>query len=196
MGLTQDLRQSIHQLYKFPAFTTAAVIILAIGIGANTAIFGAIHSILLNPFDFPHSSRIVLVDACHVSGKNSGTGVHDFLDWREQNSVFDDMAIVPWTGKYTLTGQWEPESVTGGRTTPGLLRVLAVQPILGRFFTTDEDRAGSPDVAVLNYATWQRRFGADKAVLGRTIFWTVGHSRSSVYSLSTSLFQAPRLANS
>lgn len=101
-SLIQDLRYGLRMLARSPGFTAVAVLTLAFGIGANTAIFSAVEALLLNPYRFPQADRIVSVDARHVSGKNSGAGYRDFLDWREQNTVFEEMAIVPWTGGFTL----------------------------------------------------------------------------------------------
>jgi putative ABC transport system permease protein len=109
------------------------------------------------------------VEARHVSGKNSGAGYRDFLDWREENAVFAEMAIVPWDGSYTLTGQGEPQRIVGGATTAGFLRVLGMQPVLGRFFTAEEDKPGPTRVIVLTYSAWQQRFAGTGDVLGRTL---------------------------
>ena len=167
--LLQDIRYGARTLARSPGFTAVAVLTLALGIGANTAIFSAVYALLLNPYPFPQPDRILWLDARHVSGNNSGTGYRDFLDWQQQNDVFEDMAIVPWTGRYTLTGQGEPQRIWGGNATEGFLRVLGVQPVLGRFFTPEEDKPGAARVAVLSYATWQSRFERRADVLGRTI---------------------------
>ena len=168
-ALIQDLNYSVRVLRKSPVFTFVAVLMLALGIGANTAIFSAVNALLLNPYPFPQPDRILSVDARHVSGKNSGTGYTDFSDWRQQNVVFEEMAIVPWEGAYTLTGQGEPQRIMGGATTAGFLRVLGIQPVIGRFFTPEEDKAGGPRVAVLTYAAWQQRFAGSTDVLGRSM---------------------------
>jgi putative ABC transport system permease protein len=166
--LSGDLRFALRMMGRNPGFTAVAVLVLALGIGANTAVFSVVNALLLNPFPFAEPERLVIVEARHVSGWK-GTGYRDFLDWREQNAVFQDMAIVGWTSAYTLTGRGEPERVTGTRATEGFLRVLGVQPLLGRFFSAEEDRPGAPGVVVLTYAAWQRRFGASPDVLGHTI---------------------------
>lgn len=167
--LLQDLRYGIRMLARNPAFTAVAVLTLALGIGANTAIFSTVNALLLNPYPFPQPDHIVFVEARHVSGKNQMTGYRDFLDWRAQNVVFEEMAIAPETLSFTLTGQGEPQRVTGGLTTFNLLRVLEIRPLLGRFFTAEEDKLGAPLVAVLTYTAWQRRFGGSPEVLGRTM---------------------------
>jgi putative ABC transport system permease protein len=167
--LLQDLRYGLRQLKRSPGFTAVAVITLALGIGANTAIFSAVNALLLNPYPFPEPDRIVSVEARHVSGKNHNTGYRDFLDWRDQNSVFEEIAILPEVITYTLTGQGDPQHITGGLTTVAFLRVLGIQPLLGRFFTAEEDKLDAPRVAVLSYAAWQGRFGGSEGVLGRTM---------------------------
>ncbi len=168
-ALLQDLRYGLRQLRRNPGFTAVAVATLALGIGANTAIFSVVNVLVLNPYSFPAADRIVLVEARHVSGKNSGAGYRDFLDWREQDDVFEEMAIAPEVLNFTLTGQGEAQRVVGGLTTYGLLRVLDIQPAIGRFFNAGEDKPGAPRVAVLTYASWQHRFGGRDDVLGRTM---------------------------
>ena len=164
--LGQDLLFGARMLRKRPAFTSVAVMVLALGIGANTAIFSVVNALLLHPFPFPEPDRIAVIEARHVSGRSSGTGYRDFLDWRAQNSVFEEMAIPAWPASYTLTGSGEPERIIGMRTTAGFLRVLGLQPALGRFFTAAEDKPGATQVAVLSFSFWQRRFGGSADILG------------------------------
>ena len=165
----QDLRYGLRMLRKSPGFTAVAVLTLALGIGANTAIFSAVNALLLNPYPFPEPDRILWVDARHVSGKNNGAGFRDFLDWREQNDVFEEMAIAPETNSFTLTGQGEAQRVVGGLVTYGFQRVLGIQPVIGRFFTAEEDKPLAARVAVLTYAAWQGRFAGRSDILGQTM---------------------------
>ena len=165
----QDVKLAVRALSRNPAFTLIVVLTLAFGIGVNTAIFSAVNALLLNPYPFPQADRIVSVEARHISGKNSNTGYQDFLDWQRQNAVFDTMAITPWTGEYTLTGHGEPQRIAGGGTTADFLRVLGIQPVLGRFFTAEEDQPGAPRVAILTNSTWRQLFGADPGILGRAL---------------------------
>lgn len=167
--LLNDLRYAVRLLTRIPGFTFVAILTLALAIGANTAIFSTINALLLNPFPFPEADRVVLLDARHISGKNSAAGYRDFLDWQEQNIVFENVAIVPWTGTYTLTGLGEPQRLIGGATTAQFLNVLGVQPLRGRFLSPEEDRPGAPRVAVLSYAAWQKYFGGAADLLGRAI---------------------------
>jgi predicted permease len=167
--LWQDLRYALRVLRRTPLFTATVVLTLALGIGANTAIFSVMNALLFNPYPFPESNGIMAVEGYHARSATGGTGYRDFLDWRAQNTVFEEMAIVPWTFGYVLTGQGEPQRLIGGVTTSGFLRVLGVQPFLGRFFTPEEDSPGGPRVVVLSYTTWQQRFAGRADVLGQTI---------------------------
>ncbi len=167
--LAQDVRFALRMMRKNPVFATVAVLVLAFGIGANTAIFSAINALVLDAFPFPEPDRLMSVQASHATNWTTATGYREFLDWREQNTVFEGMAIVPWVGTYTLTGNGEPQRVTGGETNASFSRVLGVQPLLGRFFTEEETGPGAQRLAVLSYAAWQKRFGARGDILGRAL---------------------------
>lgn len=165
----QDVKFAVRSLSRNPVFTLIVVLTLAFGIGVNTAIFSAVHALLLNPYPFPRPDRIVSVEARHISGKNGNTGYQDFLDWQHQNSVFDAMAIVPWTGSYTLTGQGAPRRIMGGTTTAGFWKVLGIQPAMGRFFIEEDDLPGAAQVALLTWEEWEQRYGKDPGILGRSV---------------------------
>jgi putative ABC transport system permease protein len=170
--LLQDVRFGLRMLQKSPTFTVAVLLILALGIGANTAIFSVMNALLINPYRFPEPDRIISVETHHISDRSvSVAGYRDFLDWREQNSVFEEMAIVPTGGgRNTFTEEGEPPHISScALTTHGFLRVLGIRPVLGRFFTADEDTPGAPRVAVLSFASWHRYFGAKPDVLGHTM---------------------------
>ena len=167
--LAQDTRFALRFLSKNPGFACIIVVTLGFGIGVNTAVFSAVKALLLNPYPFPHADRIVNVEARHVSGKNSNTGYVDFLDWRQQNSVFESMAIMPETGDYTLIGEGEPQRITGGATTADFWRVLEINPETGRLFLQEDQVPGAAPVVVLTYPAWRQRFGANGAVLGKSI---------------------------
>jgi putative ABC transport system permease protein len=167
--LMQDIRFACRGLIGNRAFLAIVILTFACGIGVTTAIFSGVHALLLNPYPFPRSDRLVSVEAHHISGKNSGAGWLDFRDWQRQNTVFESMAIFPWAGGYTLTGFGEPQLVNGAHTTADFLQVLGVAPVLGRFFSAEEDKPGAPLVAVLSYAFWQERFARDPSALGKAI---------------------------
>jgi putative ABC transport system permease protein len=164
--LGQDGKFALRSLVRRPAFSLIVIVTLACGIGVNTAVYSAVHALLLNPYPFPEADRIMSLDARISTGDNSRAGYQDFLDWQRQNKVFETMAIAPQTGEYTLTGQGEPQRIEGGRTTADFWRVLGVKPALGRFFTAEEDRAGEPLLAILTYAAWKGRFAGDPGVRG------------------------------
>ena len=197
--LFQDARFALRGLVRNPTFSLIVVFTFACGIGVNSAIFSAVNALLLNPYPFPRADRIVSVSAHHISGKNQGTGWRDYQDWLQQNAVFDSMAINPWNGGYTLTGMGEPQRITGGETTPDFLRVLGIEPALGRFFRPEETLPGAPQVAVLTHATWQSRFSGSADVLGRTLmlngrpFTIIGvlPSRFAFPGMQTVEFYAP-----
>jgi predicted permease len=164
-----DVKFALRSMVRRPAFCFIVAMILACGIGVNTAVFSVVNALLLHPYPFPEPDRIMAVEAQNVGQDSSGAGYQDFLDWQKQNNVFEAMAIVPWTGESTLTGQGEPQLIAGGGTTADFWRVLGIQAFLGRFFTADEDREGAPPVAILTYAAWQRRFQGDPGAVGRAI---------------------------
>jgi putative ABC transport system permease protein len=167
LNLLQDVRYAFRLLAKSPMFTVIAVLTLALGIGANTAIFSVVNAVLLRPLPFQDPSRLVLViekskyPTITVSYQN-------YLDWRDQSRSFDSMEALYGTNM-TLTGKGEPERLVGRMVTAGFFPLLGVSPRIGRNFTPEEDRAGGTPVAILSYALWQRRFGGSKDVLGQTM---------------------------
>ena len=172
MGIfLQDLRYSLRMLVKNPSFTAIAVLTLALGIGANTAIFTAANDFLLRPLPFSNSDRVVMVKQYNQKLMQSGwTDPPTFKYWREQNSVFEEMAA--WsqsTGQYNLTGAEGPERVTAKQVSAAFFRVLGVKPILGRTFSEAEDRPGGNRVAVISHSLWQTRYGGTSGILGKAI---------------------------
>jgi putative ABC transport system permease protein len=164
-----DIRYAVRMLVREPWFSAAAIFILAIGIGANTAVFSLANAVVFNPYPFPQQDRIVLLLGVHSSGQNHSTGYRDFLDWREQSASYEEMAIAPNSYSVTLTGNGEPERLQGFSASSGIFKVLGVQPFLGRTFTAEEDRPGAPRVAVLSYPAWKRLFAGSPNVLNRSM---------------------------
>lgn len=171
--LAQDLRFAIRHLLKSPGFTSIAVLIMALGIGANTAIFSVVHAVLLEPLPFQDPDR--LVQLWHVPPQSSFPGMTrfaisaaNFLDWQKQNDVFSGMALYSGGG-FELTGHGKPETIHAGRVTSGFFSVLGVQPIYGRVFLPEEDQPGRNNELILSYKTWQTRYAADPNVVGRTV---------------------------
>lgn len=159
-----DLRFAGRSLRKTPAFTAAAILALTLGIGATTAILSVVNAVLLRPLPYANADRLVVL--LH-NGRNP-VAPANFADWRAQTRGFTDMAAAEyWTPD--ATGGDNPEQIMGLRVTAGMFPMLGVQPLLGRYFRVDEDQPGSEHVVVLSYGLWQRRFGSDAAVLGKTL---------------------------
>jgi putative ABC transport system permease protein len=168
-GLLQDLRYGFRMLARNPGFTAVAIVALALGIGANTAIFSLVNSYLLKLLPYPDSDQLVLVNQRHKTQRiGMSTSLPNFLDWRAQNHVFAAMGAT-LNASFNLTGDGEPERVTGGRVSASVFKVLQLQPVLGRSFLEEEDRPGALRVAVLGQAFWQKRFGGRADIVGRQI---------------------------
>ncbi len=169
--LWQDLRYGARMLVKKPAFTLVAILTLALGIGANTAIFTVINAALLRPLPYPDAEQLVVVATTmrRETVEVRTASYPDFVDWRDQNTVFERMAAQASTS-FTLTGGAEPERVNGELVSADYFPLLRARPAFGRTFLPEEDRA--PDthrVALVGYGLWQRRFGGSSALLGQTI---------------------------
>jgi putative ABC transport system permease protein len=166
--LLRDLRFALRQLRRTPAFTVAAVACLALGIGANTAIFSAVDGVLLRPLPFPESERLVTVWGYHASIGRETASLPDFLDWRRDSRSFTGMAARANT-QFTLTGAGEPEVVRGALVTANYFRVLGSPIPLGRGFRDDEERSGAGRVALLSDGFWRRELGGRADAVGRQI---------------------------
>ena len=168
--LWQDLRYSVRMLRRNPVFAVVAILTLAIGIGANVIIFSIVNGVLLRPLPFPDSGRVVTIWETDANrGVTRGTAsAAEFLDWREMNHVFQELSA--WRALYfTITGNGEPEQVWGSQVTGNFFRTLRVTPILGRDFAAEDEQPGHDQVVILGYGLWQRHFGGDPAILGKTI---------------------------
>jgi putative ABC transport system permease protein len=167
----QDLRFALRMLRKAPGFTVVAVLVLALGVGANTAMFSVINAVLLRPLPYQEPERLVsLTEALKWNAKDTDeiTLTPDFMDWRKQNHVFTAMAAFnPF--ERTLTGAGDSVQVHTWKTSAALLPLLRVQPLLGRTFIDSEDQAGLDHVAILTYGLWQQRFGGRSDVVGQSI---------------------------
>jgi putative ABC transport system permease protein len=166
----QDLRYGWRILRRNPGFATVAVLTLAIGIGANAAIFSVVHTVLLRPLPFADPGRLVVLWDTDANRKvlRGTVSPAEFLDWRDMNHVFDALAAIR-PSYVTLTGEGVPEQTFGVHTTGNLFRTLGVKAILGRDFLPEEEKPGHEQVAMLSYGIWQRRFGGDIGVIGRSI---------------------------
>jgi putative ABC transport system permease protein len=168
--LSQDLRYGLRVLAKNPGFTTVAVLTLALGIGATTAIFSVIDAVLLNRLPYPNAARLVMVweQQPERGWYRNIVSAANFLDWRKQNHVFTEMAAID-ESTFDLSGNGEPLEVRGEQVSANFFSVLGVQPAVGRTFTPEEDRPGGPRVVVLSNTLWKQRFGGDRGLVGREI---------------------------
>ena len=168
--LWQDLRYGIRMLMTKPGFTVVAAITLALGIGANTAIFSVINAVMLRPLPYAEPERLIrLWESNPERGwPEFSASAPNFEDWRKQQSVYEQLAAYEFT-TFNITGSGEPERVAALSVTPNLFPTLGVLPALGRNFLTEEERAGHNRVVILSDGLWQRRFGADRELIGRQI---------------------------
>jgi putative ABC transport system permease protein len=165
--LLHDLRYAFRLLAKSPGFTAIAILTLALGIGANTAIFSVVNGVLLRPLAFRDPSRLVIV-AEKSQFPTISTSYQNFVDWRDQSRSFESMEGTRATG-LSLTGAGDPELLTARMATAGLFPLLGVEAREGRTFLPEEDKAGSAPVVLLTYGLWQRRFGGSKEIIGKPI---------------------------
>ncbi|MFZ0819756.1 MAG: ABC transporter permease [Candidatus Acidiferrales bacterium] len=166
----QDLRFGARMLRKNPGFTVIAVITLALGIGANTAIFSVVNSLLLTPPHFKQPDRLVMVWETQPSTTwhQGPVSPANYFQWQEHNTVFEQMAVM-YDDHVNLTGDSDPEQVAYQAVTPNMLAMLGTDPILGRTFSAQDGVPGNDDVVILSYRLWQRRFGGDRNVVGKKI---------------------------
>ena len=174
-GLLQDFRYALRQLRKNPGFTGVVVLTLALGIGANTAIFSVVNAVLLRPLPYRNADRLVMVwqQNAHRGWFQNNVSGANFLDWKKQNHVFTDIAAFE-SNSFNLSGDSRPEEVAGERTTTNLLSMLGVQPLRGRLFIPEEERQDKAAV-IVSYGLWQRHFGGNPAIVGKSISLN-GHS--------------------
>jgi putative ABC transport system permease protein len=172
-GIFQDIRYAARQLRKAPGFAAVAVVTLALGIGANTAIFSVVNGVLLRPLAFKDADRLVRL--WHVPPQKSFPGIPTFsvspanyLDWQSQNHVFEQMAVMGYYG-FTMTGGDKPEQVDASSVSAGFFSTLGVQPMIGRVPTPDEDKPGRSNVVVLSHRFWQDHFGSNRNIVGQNI---------------------------
>jgi predicted permease len=166
--LRQDLRYTVRTLARAPGFTAVAILVLALGIGANTAVFSVTDYVLIRPLPFPSPDRLVSLWETLPGYQHIELSPSNYRDWKRMNRSFEDLAAVA-TQEVNLIGQGAPERIKAAYVTGNLFAVLGVQPRLGRSIAPSDDREGAPLTAVLSYGVWQRAFGGDAAVLGRKV---------------------------
>ncbi|HEV2492438.1 MAG TPA: ABC transporter permease [Terriglobia bacterium] len=167
----QDLRYGVRVLARNPGFTAVAILALALGIGANTAIFSVVNAVLLRPLPYPDSDRLVTLWGTKKSAGFAGPITicePDYPEWRDQNRVFDAMAGFRWQTA-NLTGAAEPARLIGFAVTSSFFPLMGARPALGRAFSPDEERAGHDNVVLLSHSLWQNHFGSDPSVVGKPV---------------------------
>jgi predicted permease len=191
--LLQDFRYGLRTLRKSRGFAAAAVLVLALGIGANTAIFSVVNSVLLRPLPFPHPEQLVQV--WHTPPQTSFPGMKEFavsaanyLDWAADNHVFQRIAIYTWSS-FNLTGTGEPQFVNARRVSSSFFPLLQAQPMLGRVFSPEEDQPGHDHVVVLNESFWRSQFAADRNIVGHDL--TLDGAAYRVIGVMPAKFQFP-----
>ncbi|MGO8732334.1 MAG: ADOP family duplicated permease [Terriglobia bacterium] len=169
-ALWQDLRYGLRQLKRNPGFTAVAVVTLALGIGANTAIFSVVRAVLFRPLPFRDPGRLVIVIDHNLSAgfPQFPSSLANVLDWRAQSRSFEGLAVFA-TGSFNLSGKDEPERLSGLRVSSNVLPLLGVRPVMGRGFLPEEDQPGGGHVVLISYGLWQRRFGSDPSIVGQSV---------------------------
>src|SRR5262245_47905102 len=166
--LWQDLRYGLRMLGRNPGFAAVAALTLALGIGANTAIFSVVNAVLLRPLPYAEPERLVTLAYYHAMSGFEAAQEADFLEWREQAKAFEKVAAYAQR-TVDLSGSGESVRLNAAQVSADLFSTLGVSPALGRVFTPDEDRAGGAPVVILSHALWRRRFGGDPQMVGRSI---------------------------
>src|SRR5215510_12133865 len=186
--LWQDLRYGARMLRTQPGFSVIAVLTLALGIGANSAVFSVVNAVLLRPLPYRDPDRIMTVGHYRAMFGADVVFGWDFLEWRDQAKVFEQIAAY-FSGTADLTGSGEPARLGAGFVSADLFATLGVEPARGRAFTPDEDKPGGAPVVILSHGLWQRRFGADPQVIGRAL--TLDGQSRTVIGIMPPGFQFP-----
>ncbi|HEV7902607.1 MAG TPA: ABC transporter permease [Pyrinomonadaceae bacterium] len=188
--LWQDLRYGLRMMWKNPGFTVVAVLALALGIGANSAIFSVVNTVLLRPLPYKDPERLVMVWEDDTKGgyPRDTPAVANYMDWRDRSSVFEGMAAMA-EQNFNLTGTGEPEKLEGRRVSANLFSLLGVEPQVGRALLAEEDEPGRNRVVVISHGLWQRRFGGDAKIVNQSL--TLNGESYTVVGVMPSHFQFP-----
>lgn len=187
-GLLKDIRYSFRSLLKHPGFTAIVVVTLAVGIGASSAIFSVVNTVLIRPLPYAHAERIVAIQAIGRDGKRVQISPANFLDWRAQNTVFEHLAAI-LTRPANLALADQAERLDLAMTSANFFSVFGTEPERGRFFIAAEEQAGHAPVVVVSHALWQRRFGGDESLVGKPI--TLDGNSYTVVGIAPPGFQYP-----
>lgn len=197
-GLLQDLRYGVRMLLKSPGFTLVAVLALALGIGANSAIFSVVNAVLLRSLPYKDPDQLVIAWETNPQllddylKTHNEAAVANFYDWQSQNHVFENLAAFRWRN-FNLTGGDNPEQVIGNSVTPNMFATLGIKPALGRDFLTEESQTGKENVVILSYGLWQRRFGSDPHIIEQKV--SIDSQPYTVVGVMPQGFEFPRAAS-
>src|SRR5580704_8017083 len=166
--LIQDLRYGLRMLAKSPGFTTVAILTLALGIGANTALFSVVNGVLLNPLPYPHPEQLVWLAESKPNFATGSISFPNFQDWQKNNQTFTSMGLSRGYS-YNLTGLGDAEQLRARLISSDFFTVLDVHPAIGRSFTSGEDAIGAAPIAMISGGLWKRKFGSSPEVLGKSL---------------------------
>ena len=194
-SLLKDIRYGVRNLARTPGFTAVALLTLALGIGANTAIFSVVENVLLRPLPYPHPENLVEIwNTYPPQIPRAGLSPGDYADWHQQASSFSEMGAYGNTSKgFNLTGDGEPQRVLVGYASSDLFAMLGARVVAGRSFVPEENRAGNSPIVILGHALWESRFGGDAGVVGRTV--TLDNERYTVVGILPAGLQLLRWAD-
>jgi putative ABC transport system permease protein len=187
-SLFQDVRYGFRMLLKNPGFTIVAIIALALGIGANSAIFSVVNAVLLRPLPYEESDKLLLLSERSPVLEGMSVSYPNFLDWRTQNTAFEHLAVFR-RNSFNLIGGGEPEQLIGGQVSADLFPALRVKPAIGRTFLPEEDKPEGVPVVLLSHGLWQRRFGSDPNIVGQTL--TLNSKGYTVIGVMPANYQFP-----
>ena len=189
-SLVQDLRYALRMLLKNPGFAVVAVIALAFGIGANTAIFSVVNTVLLRSLPYDDPDRLMIVRENKLPQfPEFSVSPGNFLDWQKQNNSFEKLVAINGAAYNLVAGDAEPERLRGARVSAGLFEMLGAKPVQGRTFMDEEDQPGRENVVILSGGLWKRRFGSDPNIIGQSI--TLSAASYTVIGIMPATFQFP-----
>lgn len=189
--MSADIRYALRTLVRSPGFVIVTILVLALGIGANTAIFDVVNAVLIRPLPYDHPEQLYSLAEARYGGNSMQVAAPNFRDWRERAGLFDSMAAY-WSGPTSVAGGREPERIDTAVVSAGFFRVMGAHPLLGRVFRPEEERAGGTPVAMIGEAFWRRGFGGETDVLGKAL--TVDGKNYTIAGVLPEGFDFPRLA--
>jgi len=190
--LWQDVRYGARMLLKNPGISLIVILALALGVGANTAIFSVVNAVLLRPLPYDEADRLVFLNETSKAMNDISISYPNFADWRDQNHVFEKIGVYN-RNSYNLTGYGEAERIPTAQMSADLFAALRVSPAIGRIYANDEDKPGGAPVVVLSYGLWQRRFGGEQSIINRQL--TLNGKSYTVIGVMPQGFQYPSRAD-